>query len=236
MILLTTIEVATFIITPVFGGGIVGLDFDNIRLSLNEDKTTFNIDYTEYSYLDHDYILDTITYENYNATITIPEPLQENTTIFFKIFISNFTYQITNTYCNYYYDYHFLIGLDIGNTYNEYSYYGYNNCYREISYNSNAAGQFGYTRILSQIIIFDSYIQFENGYNSGYIDGYNSGEIDGYNKAMEFGESIGAMLTGIFEGIGAFLAVEFVPGVSFGLLALIPIVFGVVAFIMNFWR
>lgn len=104
-----------------------------------------------------------------------------------------------------------------------------NNFYEEISFFEPFRTDFNDTFYKQELF---NLLSEQEAYNAGYA----AGQFDGYNEAMAVGDSIGEMLGGIFEGINAFLSVQLVPGITFGLLALIPIVFGVVQFIMNFWR
>ena len=104
-------------------------------------------------------------------------------------------------------------------------------------------------------------VGLQNGYNEGYGDGYEDGVLDGYeggynagydvglqngyNEGKEYGYNEGyiegtkevsrfpTLLRNAFEGVGGFLGIELLPGISIGAIIAIPIVFGVIAFILG---
>lgn len=77
---------------------------------------------------------------------------------------------------------------------------------------------------------------FEQGYQEGYIDGHNSGYNSGYNKGisenMETG-GFGLILKNVFLGVGSFLGIQLLPGISIGAIIAVPIVFGIISFILG---
>lgn len=77
---------------------------------------------------------------------------------------------------------------------------------------------------------------YEQGYQEGYIDGHEYGYNSGYNKGisenMETG-GFGLMLKQVFTSVGSFLEIELLPGIPFGAIIAVPIVFGIIAFILG---
>ena len=94
------------------------------------------------------------------------------------------------------------------------------------------------------------------GYNVGYSDGYNDGvdvgRVYGYNEGYSVGRSEGYnigyndginaqledkdfthLLKSVFIGIGSFLGINLLPGISIGALIAVPIVFGIISFIIG---
>lgn len=69
---------------------------------------------------------------------------------------------------------------------------------------------------------YEDYI-FNSGYNDGYTTAYD-----------EFGNF--DWLSSLFTTMGDLLAIEILPGITIGLILLIPIVFGVLRFIMGLFR
>lgn len=76
-------------------------------------------------------------------------------------------------------------------------------------------------------------------YDYGYSVGYSDGDIDGYNKGFSEGMQStedGGVWNTIFMAVLApfsLLKIEIFPGVTLGMIALIPIVFGLIAFIFK---
>lgn len=76
---------------------------------------------------------------------------------------------------------------------------------------------------------------WEQGYSSAHIDeqkAYNKG----YNKGLSdsFEESgFDGLLSGLFTGIGTFLSIQLLPNISIGMIIAIPVVFGVIMFILG---
>src|SRR5690606_10298168 len=77
---------------------------------------------------------------------------------------------------------------------------------------------------------------YEEGYDLGYDWGYDMGYDDGYNKGisenMETG-GFGMVLKQVFVSVGAFLGINLLPGVSIGAIIAVPIVFGIISFILG---
>ena len=74
------------------------------------------------------------------------------------------------------------------------------------------------------------------GYHEGYSIGYEKGDADGYNRGisenMESG-GFGFVLKQVFVSIGAFLGIQLLPGISIGAIIAVPIVFGIISFILG---
>lgn len=96
----------------------------------------------------------------------------------------------------------------------------------------------------------------EAGYEHGYIDGYNEGWEEGneqgynrgYQKGHEAGYNVGYnagineqledkdftnLLKSVFIAMGSFLSINLLPGISIGAIIAVPIVFGIIAFILG---
>ena len=103
---------------------------------------------------------------------------------------------------------------------------------------------------------------YNEGYNDGlyasegYQTGYDDGHADGYEEGKEYGMSIGRehwydvgyekgynkglaarnfsdLLKSMFGAIGVFLGINLLPGISIGALIAVPIIFGIIAFILG---
>ncbi len=81
---------------------------------------------------------------------------------------------------------------------------------------------------------------YDNGYNDGYDYGYDNGfdlgYNDGYQTAINDGSAdfgLTAMLSGLFVGLGSLLSIELLPNISIGMIIAVPIVFGIIAFILG---
>lgn len=82
---------------------------------------------------------------------------------------------------------------------------------------------------------------YENGYTNGYIDGNNIGMDNGYNVGYNDGYNIGltadfdsfGWLTAIFTGMGSFLNIQLLPGVSIGGIAILIMVLTLVPFLIG---
>lgn len=78
-----------------------------------------------------------------------------------------------------------------------------------------------------------------SAYDYGYSVGYSNGNIDGYNLGFSEGfqsTEDGGVWNSLFTAVLApfeLLAIEIFPGVTIGMIALIPIVFGLIAFIFK---
>lgn len=77
---------------------------------------------------------------------------------------------------------------------------------------------------------------YNEGYDIGYDIGYDNGYDNGYNKGIS--ENIenggfGLMLKQVFTSVGSFLEIELLPGIPFGAIIAVPIIFGIIAFILG---
>lgn len=94
----------------------------------------------------------------------------------------------------------------------------------------------------------DAKTEYENsGYDVGYEDaktdyyqprydaGYNVGKSAGYQDGLNDSEAnpLLSMLIGSFSAIGVILDINILPGISIGMLILIPVLFGIIAFIIG---
>lgn len=96
-------------------------------------------------------------------------------------------------------------------------------------YNSNTYLDALYFDVVSPTDAYQDYEDYiiDETFNSGYNDGYTTA-ID------EFGNF--DWLSSLFTTMGDLLAIEILPGITIGLILLIPIVFGVLRFIMGLFR
>lgn len=90
-------------------------------------------------------------------------------------------------------------------------------------------------------------IGFDNGYGYGHDDGYGYGYDDGYGDGYGIGYDYGydngfdasetfnfaSLLTQVFVGIGSLLAIEILPNISIGTIIAVPLVFGIIYFIIG---
>lgn len=97
-----------------------------------------------------------------------------------------------------------------------------------------------------------SEVGYEYGYDDGYNEGWENGNETGYNRGYEEGHEIGYqtgynagiseqiqdkdftnLLKSVFVGIGSFLGINLLPGITIGAIIAVPIVFGIIAFILG---
>lgn len=69
------------------------------------------------------------------------------------------------------------------------------------------------------------------GYQDGYDYGFDLGFDDGINYASDY--SFSGLLGEVFIGLGSLLAINLLPGVSIGAIIAVPVVFGIIAFILG---
>ncbi len=78
---------------------------------------------------------------------------------------------------------------------------------------------------------------FHNGFNvdSGYDQTESRPYIAGFNAGIEKSTdfSFTSLLAQIFTGLGSFLAIQLLPNISIGAIIAVPIVFGIIAFIIG---
>ncbi len=73
------------------------------------------------------------------------------------------------------------------------------------------------------------------GYNSGYDIGYSAGKSDGFNEGVS--ENISqSWIIGIFDLFGTVLAIELLPNITIGFLVGLPVILGVVFFVIKVAR
>ncbi len=74
------------------------------------------------------------------------------------------------------------------------------------------------------------------GYNLGFDDGQDVGFNDGYQKAINDGSTefgLTTLLSSLFVGLGSLLSIQLLPNISIGMIIAVPIVFGIIAFILG---
>lgn len=72
----------------------------------------------------------------------------------------------------------------------------------------------------------------DDGFDKGYDDGLDAGYNKGINENVETG-GFGMILASAFTALGALLSIQLLPNISIGAIVAIPIVFGVVMFIIG---
>lgn len=75
-------------------------------------------------------------------------------------------------------------------------------------------------------------VGFEDGYFYGHDIGYNKGYNDGINEQLA-DKDFTHMLKSVFVGVGSFLGINLLPGITIGAIIAVPIVFGIIAFILG---
>lgn len=92
--------------------------------------------------------------------------------------------------------------------------------------------------------ILDSYnTGFRNGKDKGFEDGKNEASSYWYYEGLREGKEEGMRLASdntfygliaqVFSGIGTFLAIELLPNITFGAIFAVPLVFGIIFFIIG---
>lgn len=85
---------------------------------------------------------------------------------------------------------------------------------------------------------------YNTGYDNGYLTGYDEGFLIGYDEGYIYGYNNGIneqledkdfthLLKSVFIGVGSFLGINLLPGISIGALIAVPIVFGIISFIIG---
>lgn len=126
---------------------------------------------------------------------------------------------------------------------------GYNNGYQD-GYNlgSSVGYSRGYTAGLDdgEVIGYNQgysvgygdgeVVGYNDGYDYGYNNGYDLGFDDGYQAAVNDGSAdfgIKSLMSGLFVGLGSLLSIELLPNISIGMIVAVPVVFGIIAFILG---
>lgn len=126
--------------------------------------------------------------------------------------------------------------------------------------NNSIVKTFVYTELsglsLGQNVVFDERYQdgyndgydsgfsngFDSGEQSGYADGWDNGYNSGYNKGFSDGVSesdttyngvFGTIANGIFAPIALIFGIELLPNITVGMIILVPLIFGLIAFIVG---
>lgn len=90
----------------------------------------------------------------------------------------------------------------------------------------------------------DGYLEaYDLGYDEGYDLGYDEGNDLGYDKGYDYGYQKGidvasdntfyGIIAQVFTGLGSFLAIELLPNITFGAIFAVPLVFGIIFFIIG---
>ena len=74
--------------------------------------------------------------------------------------------------------------------------------------------------------------QYQKGYQKGKQEGYDKGLADGINKNPDNSGFKGLLFT-VFDGMGTLLNIELLPNITIGAIILVPIVFGLLLFILG---
>lgn len=75
------------------------------------------------------------------------------------------------------------------------------------------------------------YFKDEKTYQQGYNDGYNQGYLEGSENPNNY--NFVDFISSIFSGIGTIFNINLLPGISIGAIVAVPIVFGVIDFILG---
>ncbi len=159
-----------------------------------------------------------------------------------ELYINNdtYTYQPYNTRIEGFRA-EYIADWDYQDGYND----GYNIGYqegREAGY--NAGSETGYEH--GYIVGYDEGWEEGNeiGYNGGYQEGHEAGYQEGHEAGYNIGYNAGineqlddkdftVLLKSVFLAIGTFLGINLIPGISIGAIISVPIVFGIIAFIIG---
>lgn len=90
----------------------------------------------------------------------------------------------------------------------------------------------------------DGFVSGEGvGFDKGYFEGKNDGIKQGYNEGYNVGYSeglvtnpnnnFGSMILSVLLGVGAVLSIELLPNITIGAIIAVPIVFGIIAFVLG---
>ena len=77
---------------------------------------------------------------------------------------------------------------------------------------------------------------YNTGYNNGYNTGYNEGESAGYSNGINKQIIFPDILNGVFDTLSNILNVEIFPSVKLWYIIGVPLILGVIAFIIGFFR
>lgn len=110
-----------------------------------------------------------------------------------------------------------------------------------IDYAYNTGYQNGYNQAKDEYEDLNDFNSFQNGKQVGIEEGINIGKNQGYNEGYTDGVADSTTGTGnftyligtIFSSFGIILGVELFPGLTIGMLVLIPLVFGLIFFILG---
>lgn len=72
---------------------------------------------------------------------------------------------------------------------------------------------------------------FRKGNDKGFADGFREGEQEGIRLASD--NTFYGIIAQVFAGLGSFLSIQLLPGISFGAILAVPLVFGIISFIIG---
>lgn len=72
---------------------------------------------------------------------------------------------------------------------------------------------------------------FKEGFDDGYFKGHNAGYLEGINEGE--GNSTWGLIWSAFLSVFSILTIEVFPGITLGMFALIPLVFGLIGFLFS---
>lgn len=73
--------------------------------------------------------------------------------------------------------------------------------------------------------------EYEKGLNKGLNDGYDNGYKDG--MTINPNDNFGSMIKAILLGVGTVLGIQLLPNITIGAIIAVPIVFGIIAFVLG---
>lgn len=208
----------------------------NTNTYVKSDYAPYTADATNYSYNATLTINDTTTYEH---MIVYLLPLNAGEPITCDLTYDNFNVVIkTNYLLNHNYSTNIWQCVDVSTqitytaivatTYATLSSNSYNSNYRYFLLNDNY-GNYSYVR--------------NEAYQSGYTEGYNYGNQIGYDVGLAEGQIssngvayVFTWLKNSFNTMATWLDYQILPNISIGLLVSVPLIVGVIFFIINFFK
>lgn len=205
-------------------------------LDLSSDLLTPSNHHSDivYDYLGTEYV-DTYVYYNFILTDTL------------YFYIGSDLYRILSVYYEYETDYDFDTGLINHFVFNQsyvyftktgYDYYftdqGLPNNFYNVSYDyyydkgyEDARSDFGQYFPPGSPNGFDGWYGYQDGYDYGFDIGFDNG----IEATSDY--SFAGLLGQVFIGLGSLLAINLLPGISLGAIIAVPVVFGIIAFIIG---
>lgn len=107
----------------------------------------------------------------------------------------------------------------------------------------NNSGNWYFVRNIKTVNQYSYDYGYEDGYEDGYDYGFPLGRQQGYDMGVDKGFNDGVasatdysffgLITQVFAGLGSFLAIELLPRITIGALLAVPLVFGIISFIIG---